>query len=192
LTCEKLTKCRFVFQTAEIVVLPLQGRKAHSDDGEHNIQIQDIEVVEGTEALQVTDDYLVITDPEQGVMRVLDSTTGETVALVPMSNLEDSQVQTITMSEEGVVSAVAMAASDSAGEEEDMITVQQLIENGEVLGTAVEDTGKSITAAVEDGRSEAEVTGSHQITVEHSKGITIQVVQAVPKEIMEADTIENM
>ena len=58
-------------------------------------QIQNVEIVstaDGSshvEGVQVSDNYVVITDPETGGMRILDNRSGETVAFVPVVNGDD-------------------------------------------------------------------------------------------------------
>lgn len=150
-----------MFQTAEIVVVQTREMEEQVE----NVEIGNVEVVTGdgeetsvVEALQVTDDYFVITEEGNSMMRVLDRTTGETVAIVPMTNLDnsDNQVQTITMSEEGGISTVTMVPNTS-GDVSEMITIAQLIEGGEVLSENI-DTEDGITAhdIQTDGQSEEE------------------------------------
>lgn len=126
------------FQPTEIVVV-----QSNDSDG----QLQNVEVLTNedgstatVEALQVTDDYIVVTDASNNIMSVLDSKTGETVAIVPMSNSDSSenQVQTITMSQEGEVSTVTMVP-DNNGEVGEMVTIAQLI-GGDGLHQVMETT----------------------------------------------------
>ncbi|KAL4239609.1 Transcription factor [Mactra antiquata] len=131
------------YQSTEIVVVQSNDR----DEAEENVQVKDIEVLtneDGTlatvETLQVTDDYIVITDTSNNCMRVLDSKSGETVAIVPMTDSTDAdKVQTITIPQEGDVSTVTMVPESEVGE---MVTITQLIDNGEdSLHEVMEQTG---------------------------------------------------
>ena len=57
-------------------------------------QIENVEIVstaDGTnqvEGVQVSDNFVVITDPETGGMKIIDNRSGETVAFVPMVNAD--------------------------------------------------------------------------------------------------------
>ncbi|XP_045213317.2 transcription factor E4F1-like isoform X2 [Mercenaria mercenaria] len=177
-------------QTAEIVVV----QTGEMEDQVQNVEIENVEVVAGdgsetsvVEAVQVTDDYLVITDEETGVMRVLDRTTGETVAIVPMANMEnsDSQVQTITMSEEGEVSTVTMVP-DANGDVGEMVTIAQLIEGGEVLTQDIE-TEDGITTHIIQAVDQCD--GEQIVT--QVDGNIVETVDDDQSELIENDTLET-
>lgn len=131
------------------VVAHNEGEVVTQDEGETSV----------VEAVQVTDDYLVITDDENGIMQVLDRTTGETVAIVPMENMEviDSQGQTITMSEVDVSAVTMVPDSQVDGE---MVTITQFIEEGQVLTQAVEseDGTTQVIEAVDQSGEDQVVT----------------------------------
>lgn len=62
------------------------------------------------EGVQVTDDYVVITDSEDN-MKILNSKTGETLAMMPISTINDgSQIVTLPIAD-NQIEAVAMAPS---------------------------------------------------------------------------------
>lgn len=62
------------------------------------------------EGVQVTDDYVVITDSEDN-MKILNSKTGETLAMMPISTINDgSQIVTLPIADNHI-EAVAMAPS---------------------------------------------------------------------------------
>jgi hypothetical protein len=151
-----------------------------------NVEIENVEVVTGdgeetsvVEAVQVTDDYLVITDESNAVMRVLDRTTGETVAIVPMANMDnsDNQVQTITMSEEGEVSTVTMVPN-TCEDVSEMVTIAQLIEGDDGLVHDIE---------TEDGITTHVIQTVNQSEEEQGDTIT----QCVENNIDESELIEN-
>ncbi|XP_060577562.1 transcription factor E4F1-like isoform X2 [Ruditapes philippinarum] len=169
-------------QTAEIVVVQTGDMEAHRE----NVEIENVEVVTGdgeetsvVEAVQVTDDYLVITDESNAVMRVLDRTTGETVAIVPMANMDnsDNQVQTITMSEEGEVSTVTMVPN-TCEDVSEMVTIAQLIEGDDGLVHDIE---------TEDGITTHVIQTVNQSEEEQGDTIT----QCVENNIDESELIEN-
>lgn len=116
----------FILQTELVVV--------HTKDGQEveNIEIENVQIItdgeEGSamEGVQVSEDYIIINDPASGCIKIMDSKSGELVAVVP-SEGEDNQVQTITMSEEGSVSMVTLMAE---GEEEGGGEMVTLMESG--------------------------------------------------------------
>jgi len=59
------------------------------------------------EGVQLTEEYVVVTSGSEG-MKILDSKTGETIAMMPLSSLSDGDNQTITMVD-NEIEAVAMA-----------------------------------------------------------------------------------
>lgn len=82
-------------------------------------EIQNVQIVTNEdgdnliEGVQVSDNYIVINDPEGGGMKIIDSRTGETVAFVPVVNNEgaDENNQTVLVSANTgtEIEAVAMA-----------------------------------------------------------------------------------
>ena len=82
-------------------------------------QIQNVEIVstaDGSnliEGVQVSDNYVVITDPETGGMKIIDSRSGETVAFVPVMNADsaaDTNQTVLVSTDVGTgIEAVAMA-----------------------------------------------------------------------------------
>ena len=95
-------------------------------------EIQNVEIVTNNdgnnliEGVQVSDNYIVITDPETGAMKILDSRTGETVAYVPVGSGDEAENgnQTVLVSTEmgTEIEAVAMAPL-MEGETEELSTV---------------------------------------------------------------------
>lgn len=161
-------------QLSEIVVV--QAESEEQDVEVENAESVAIDNEAVVESLQVTNDYLVVTDEETNVMRVLDRMTGETVAIVPMSDPDssDSQIQTITMTEEGEISTVTMVPE--VEDVEEMVTIAQLIEGGQVLTEALE-MEDSIPAEVIDGvGTEDSITTEVVNGVDTEDGITTEVI----------------
>lgn len=103
-------------QTTEYVVV-------QTDLGDENVQNVEI-ITDGEvdpaflEGVQVTDDYVVVTDADEN-MKILDSRTGETIAMMPLSSIADSDNHIVTMTTDNEIEAVAMApveVSDSIQE----------------------------------------------------------------------------
>ena len=103
----------FYFQAAEYVVV-------QTDMSEQEVQeIQNVEIVANNdgsnlvEGVEVSDNYIVITDEETRGMKIIDSRTGETVAYVPVGagDEADPDSQTVLVSADigTEIEAVAMA-----------------------------------------------------------------------------------
>lgn len=94
-----------------------------TDLGDENVQNVEI-ITDGEvdsaflEGVQVTEDYVVVTDADEN-MKILDSRTGETIAMMPISSIADSDNHIVTMTTDNQIEAVAMApveVSDSIQE----------------------------------------------------------------------------
>lgn len=122
----------FLFQAAEFFVVQTDMENQEIQNVE--IVSKDIQVVSSTdgtnsnliEGVQVSDNLIVITDPESGGMKIIDSRNGETVAFVPVvnsDNVEDNNQTVLVSADAGTeIEAVAMAPLLET-ETEDLATV---------------------------------------------------------------------
>ncbi|XP_048763104.2 transcription factor E4F1-like [Ostrea edulis] len=120
------------------------------------------------EGVQVTDDFVVITDADEN-MKILNSKTGETLAMMPISTINDGgQVVTLPLSD-NQIEAVAMAPS-SVGEIEavtidpsDINKIEAVAMNPSAVSDGQnEETLETITllaSSVEDMRSDGNSAG---------------------------------
>ncbi|XP_033744051.1 LOW QUALITY PROTEIN: transcription factor E4F1-like [Pecten maximus] len=152
----------------EYVVLQTDLR----DDNLHNVEIVTDGEVDTTmlEGMQVTDDYIVVTDSDQG-MKILDSKTGETIAMMPLSSLADGDNQLITMTSENEIEAVAMAPgstldlSDSIVEQAMMVAnVEEQVETTETIQGIVDGDLSGIVTEEMIITSEAATNLSEDVT----------------------------
>ncbi|XP_060064172.1 transcription factor E4F1-like [Ylistrum balloti] len=154
----------------EYVVLQTDLR----DENLHNVEIVTEGEVDTTmlEGMQVTDDYIVVTDSDQG-MKILDSKTGETIAMMPLSSLTDGDSQLITMTSENEIEAVAMAPGSTLDLSDSIVEQAMMVANVE---EQVETTETAIQSIV-DGSISSIVTEEMIITSEAATGITENVIQ---------------
>ncbi|XP_069125021.1 transcription factor E4F1-like [Argopecten irradians] len=102
------------------------------DDNLHNVEIVTEAAVDTTmlEGVQVTDDYIVVTDSDQG-MKILDSKTGAMIAMMPLSQLADGDNQLINMTSENEIEAVAMAPSSTLDLSDSIVEQAMMVANVE-------------------------------------------------------------
>ncbi|XP_021375430.1 transcription factor E4F1-like isoform X1 [Mizuhopecten yessoensis] len=154
----------------EYVVLQTDLR----DENLHNVEIITEGEVDTTmlEGMQVTDDYIVVTDSDQG-MKILDSKTGETIAMMPLSSLADGDNQLITMTAENEIEAVAMAPGSTLDLSDSIVEQAMMVANVE---EQVETTESPIQSIV-DGTISGIVTEQMIITSEAATNITESVTE---------------
>jgi hypothetical protein len=135
------------------------------------------------EGVQVTDDFVVITDADEN-MKILNSKTGETLAMMPISTINDGgQVVTLPLSD-NQIEAVAMAPS-SVGEIE-AVTIdpadlnkieavamnpavvsegqnEEALETITLLASSVEDVKSGENTAAVSGDGKVEVASTNEI-----------------------------
>ncbi|XP_052771389.1 transcription factor E4F1-like isoform X2 [Mya arenaria] len=110
-------------------------------------EIQNVQIISDEtqmDSVEVTGDYQAITDEEAGLIHILDTKTGEVMAVVPLSgDGTENQVQSITMSQDGQVSMVTLLSTEEgqANEEDEMEVVDGAGSDELVVDTLGQSTG---------------------------------------------------
>lgn len=150
------------------------------DHTEENVEVQNVQIVTdadgkaATEGLQVSDDYFIINDQDASCIRIMDSKTGEVVAVLP-SESSDNQIQSITMSEEGEVSMVTLLAP---GDEE---TIAEMVPSDALLETV--DDNIHVIAGKQD---------TEQVHVIGGEGLEHAVVQEIIASVHPDDLVTDV
>jgi len=130
-------KLFFTFQDSDYVVV-------HNDQTGDTVEIENVEIIaeddenSAVEDLQVSEDFVIINDPASNCVKIVDSKSGETVAVLPSDSISDNQIQTITMSQEGEISMVTLLANEEP-EEGHMDEVSTLLETDDVVKEVTEE-----------------------------------------------------